>query len=356
MPQDFIVNRADLRDAGLASATPLEAGDGEIVLAIERFALTANNISYGMAGDMLGYWNFFPAPEGQGRIPAWGIARVTQCNHADIAVGDKFFGYVPMSEEVVMTPVDVSARGFSDGSAHRAQLPAIYQEYLAVTPANGFDGTSDDLQCILRILFVTSMHMDDHFAANDFFGASTLIIGSASSKTGYGLAFLASKRPGIKVVGLTSASNKAFVEGLGIYDTVLSYDEIGQLNTNEPSVYVDMSGNVGVLTQVHSHLGDALKNSTSVGATHWDAPRDGADSLPGPTPDFFFVPTHMVEHRERDGLAGHDVRIVAGSTAFYKAAQNWIDTQTHSFVDMGDTYALLLKGVSPKDGHIVVTG
>ncbi len=356
MPQDFIVNRADLREAGFASTAPLEAGDGEIVLAIERFALTANNISYGMAGDMLGYWNFFPAPEGKGRIPAWGIARVTQSNHPDIAVGDKFFGYVPMSDQVVMTPIDVSARGFSDGAAHRAQLPAIYQEYLAVTPANGFDGKSDDLQCILRILFVTSMHMDDHFAANDFFGASMLIIGSASSKTGYGLAFLASKRPGIKVVGLTSASNKTFVESLGIYDTVLAYDEIDQLSKEEPSVYVDMSGNVSVLTQVHSHLGDALKNSTSVGATHWDAPRDGADTLPGPTPDFFFVPTHMVEHRERDGLAGHDARIVDGSSAFYTAAKNWIDIQTHTFADMGDTYALLLKGVSPKDGHIVVTG
>ena len=340
MPQDFVVNRADLRDARLADTAALEPSEGQIVLEVERFALTANNISYGMAGDMLGYWNFFPAPEGKGRIPAWGIARVTKSAHPDIAVGDKFFGYVPMSTEVVMTPVDISARGFSDGAEHRAQLPPIYQEYLAVTPANGFDGKNDDLQCILRILFVTSMHMDDHFAANDFFGASTLIIGSASSKTGYGLAFLAGKRPGIKVVGLTSASNKGFVESLGIYDTVLAYDEISKLSKNEPSVYVDMSGNVSVLTQVHSHLGDALRNSTSVGAT----------------PDFFFVPTHMVAHRERDGLAGHDARIVEGSSAFYKAAQGWIDIQTHAFADMGDTYALLLKGVTPRDGHIVVTG
>ncbi|GAA6156300.1 DUF2855 family protein [Pyruvatibacter sp. HU-CL02332] len=356
MSQNFVVSRADLRDAKLAPAAPLEPAEGEVVLEIERFALTANNISYGMAGDMLGYWSFFPADDGFGRIPAWGIARVTKSAHAGVKVGDTFFGYVPMSNEVLMTPVDVSSRGFSDGAAHRAQLPAIYQEYLAVTPANGFDGKTDDLQCILRILFVTSMHMDDHFAANDFFGASTLIIGSASSKTGYGLAYLASKRPGIKVVGLTSPSNKAFVEGLGIYDTVLAYDEVEKLNQSEPSVYVDMSGNRDVLTRIHTHLGDALKNSTGVGATHWDAPRDDAAELPGPTPDFFFVPTHMVEHRERDGLAGHDARIVEGSTAFYGAAKNWIDIQMHAFADMSDTYASLLKGVSPKDGHIVVAG
>ena len=146
------------------------------------------------------------------------------------------------------------------------------------------------------------------------------------------------------------------MESLGIYDKVLAYDEVETLSQSEPSVYVDMSGNRDVLTRIHTHLGDALKNSTGVGATHWDAPRDDAAELPGPTPDFFFVPTHMVEHRERDGLAGHDARIVEGSTAFYGAAQNWIDIQTHAFADMSDTYASLLKGVSPKDGHIVVVG
>ncbi|MEQ8746621.1 DUF2855 family protein [Pyruvatibacter sp.] len=353
MTHDFVVSRADLRDARLAKAAPLKPGNGQVVLAVERFALTANNISYGMAGDMLGYWNFFPASEGLGRIPAWGIARVTKSNHPGITVGDRFFGYVPMSNEVLMMPVAVSARGFNDGSSHRADLPAIYQEYLAVTPANGFDGRTDDLQCILRILYVTSMHMDDHFAANGFFGASTLIIGSASSKTGYGLAYLAGKRPGVKVVGLTSESNKSFVEGLGLYDTVLSYDEVAKLPRSEPSIYVDMSGNRSVLAQVHAHLGDRLKNSTGVGATHWDAPRNDAAPLPGPVPDFFFVPTHMVEQREKDGLAAHDARIAEGSLAFCSVAENWVELRSHAFTDMGTTYASLLEGVVPGDGHIV---
>lgn len=355
MSQNFVVSRTDLRDAKFAPAAPLEPAEGEVVLEIERFALTANNISYGMAGDMLGYWSFFPADDGLGRIPAWGIARVTKSAHEGVSVGDKFFGYVPMSNEVLMTPVDVSARGFSDGAAHRAQLPAIYQEYLAVKPANGFDGQTDDLQCILRILFVTSMHMDDHFAANDFFGATNVIIGSASSKTGYGLAYLVNKRPGITVTGLTSPSNKAFVEGLGLYDTVLTYDEIASLDASVPSLYVDMSGNRGVLEQVHTQMGDALRNSTAVGATHWDASRE-AGELPGPVPDFFFVPTHMVEHRERDGLAAHDARIVTESTAFYEVARDWISLQTHSFADMDAAYGSLLKGVTPRDGHIVIAG
>jgi hypothetical protein len=355
MAQDFIVNRADLREAKMVDAPNADLQDGQVLLEVERFALTANNISYGMAGDMLGYWNFFPAADGWGRIPAWGIARVTRSAHPDITEGARFFGYMPMSHQVVMTPVDVSARGFSDGADHRAQLPPIYQEYLAVTSENGFDPSTDDLQCILRILFVTSMHLDDHLAAHDYFNANTLIIGSASSKTAIGLAWLAAKRPGLRVVGLTSAGNKEFVEGLGCYDTVLGYDEISSLDASAPSVYVDMSGNKAVLTQVHTHLGDTLKNSTGVGLTHWEsaAAPDAAEELPGPTPDFFFVPTHMVEHRERQGLAAHDARISAGAAAFYDFIRPHLAITPHSFADMEKTYASLLGGLSPTAGHMV---
>ncbi|NRA84799.1 MAG: DUF2855 family protein [Gammaproteobacteria bacterium] len=31
------------------------------VFEVDKFALTANNITYGMTGDTLGYWLFFPA-------------------------------------------------------------------------------------------------------------------------------------------------------------------------------------------------------------------------------------------------------------------------------------------------------
>jgi len=37
-----------------------ELAENELILKIDKFALTANNITYGMAGDSLGYWRFFP--------------------------------------------------------------------------------------------------------------------------------------------------------------------------------------------------------------------------------------------------------------------------------------------------------
>ena len=35
--------------------------DGEVLLQVEKFSFTANNVTYGVAGDSIGYWNFFPA-------------------------------------------------------------------------------------------------------------------------------------------------------------------------------------------------------------------------------------------------------------------------------------------------------
>ena len=53
-------------------------------LRVERFGLTANNVTYGAFGDQLGYWQFFAAPEGWGRIPVWGFGEVvaSRCGRA----------------------------------------------------------------------------------------------------------------------------------------------------------------------------------------------------------------------------------------------------------------------------------
>src|SRR6266576_1832460 len=42
---------------------------------------------------------------------------------------------------------------------------------------------------------------------NEFFGVTSVLLSSASSKTAFGLAHLLHARKGIKVIGLTSASN-----------------------------------------------------------------------------------------------------------------------------------------------------
>ena len=81
---DFEVNRADYRQTRIVDSPPPELANGQVRLAIERFAITTNNITYAVAGDMLDYWGFFPAPSPWGRIPAIGIGSVVESANADI--------------------------------------------------------------------------------------------------------------------------------------------------------------------------------------------------------------------------------------------------------------------------------
>ncbi|MFT5636348.1 MAG: hypothetical protein ACI89T_001812 [Cognaticolwellia sp.] len=58
--QVFEVEKSNLQNTRITSFTfeqPLL--ENEVVLKVDKFALTANNISYGVAGYTLGYWRFF---------------------------------------------------------------------------------------------------------------------------------------------------------------------------------------------------------------------------------------------------------------------------------------------------------
>ncbi len=87
---DFLVDRRDLsRTEFRSSPAPdmIELAPGEVLLEVERFSFTANNITYGVVGDQLGYWRFFPAQDEWGRIPVWGFARVLRSNSDGVAEG-----------------------------------------------------------------------------------------------------------------------------------------------------------------------------------------------------------------------------------------------------------------------------
>ena len=205
-----------------------------------------------------------------------------------------------MSSYLKVKAEHVTTRGFTDGAEHRAPLPPVYNQYALMTAGNGFNPDHDDHQMIYRPLFTTSFVLDDYLDDNDFFGASSVILSSASSKTAFGLAFLLHKNRDVKVIGLTSPSNREFVESMGIYDVVVSYDDIESLDASEPAAFVDMAGNRQVLETLHNHYQDNMKCSAGVGITHYDA-RDGADpaELPGANPAMFFAPS-QIEKRNKD--------------------------------------------------------
>jgi hypothetical protein len=273
------VRRNDLRTARIVGAAPAPLGDDQVRFTVERFGLTANNVTYAVLGDRLRYWTFFPSDEaGWGRVPAWGFARAVETHCAEVPEATRVFGYVPMGGEFVVTARRVDERGLRDGSPHRDELPAAYNAYRRAEP-----GSLDDATMVLQPLFITAVLL-----ARSLAGASRVVLSSASSKTALGTAYLL-RRAGIEVAGLTASAD--FVNTLEVYDEVAEYDAVEELE-RRPTTFVDLAGNASVRAAVHRHLRDALEASIVVGATHVDA-GGGTGTLPGPRPTFFFAPDHL---------------------------------------------------------------
>src|SRR5262245_45850753 len=125
--REIHISKSDLRIARAVDAAPSPLAEGTARLRLDLFALTANNITYAALGEgMLGYWAFFPAPEGWGRPPVWGFATVVQSNAPGLAEGARFYGYFPIAEMLDVSPVTIGTRGFTDGAPHRAAKAPLY--------------------------------------------------------------------------------------------------------------------------------------------------------------------------------------------------------------------------------------
>ncbi|MDU8928944.1 DUF2855 family protein [Alisedimentitalea sp. MJ-SS2] len=347
------VDQANITQAALHEvvSAPLQAG--QVRLALESFALTVNNVTYAATGFVIGYWKFFSTgADGQGIVPVWGVARVMESQNDAVAVGERYYGFYPMAEELVVLP-EAAPGGFIDKAAHRDGLPLVYNMYAAVRDSTP---QQDHLRALLQPLLATSYLLFDWLSDNGWFGAEQIIVGSASSKTGLGLAkFLAEPagRP-YRIVGLTSDGNRGFVEGLGACDQVLSYNEIGQLD-RVPSVYVDMAGNAEVKRVLHTHLGDMLRHSAAVGTSHWDKFEQPND-LPGPKPQFFFAPSQVAKRREDWGPGVIEREITAAWKRIAADASAWLEVIPHQGLDKApEVYARLAQGqAKPSEGHVVV--
>ncbi len=350
----FLVDKKNIHNHSISEAESTKIGDNEVLLKIDHFAFTANNITYAAFGDAMKYWDFFPAQNNNGRVPVWGFADVIESNCEGVNVGERLYGYYPMSSHLKITPVNASGAGFSDGSSHRQHLSPIYNFYSRTTGDAGYVADMEDLQMIFRPLFMTSFLIDDFLDDNDFFGAEQVVLSSASSKTAYGLAFLLALRKNVKVIGLTSSGNKSFVAAMGSYDTTISYDEISILDANKKTVFVDMAGNGTVRTNVHHHFADNLKYSCSVGASHWDQ-MGSNEGLPGAKPTLFFAPAQGQKRNQDWGAEGFQKRTGQAWLKFIAKAQGWTNVVTSEGTDkMSEVYDAVLKGnASPKDGHIL---
>lgn len=365
---DFLVRRDDLHATRIRSLPFDTPADGDVLLQVDRFAMTANNVTYAAFGDAMSYWDFFPSnDEGWGRVPVWGFGTVLASKSEGVAVGERFYGYYPMSTHVLMRPVRVKDSGFVDGSAHREKLHPLYNHYTRNSTDALHDATREEVQMLLRPLFITSFVIDDFLADDNFFGARAVMLSSASSKTAYGLAWqLSLRRPdGPEVIGLTSPGNVRFVGGLGCYDRVVTYDAFAAPAStgfaNLPVVYVDFAGDRVLRANLHHHFGDAMRYSCAVGSSHWDAERatDEGEPLPGARPTFFFAPAQIKKRSAEWSAEGFQRRFADAWHAFtarvVDPAKPWMNiTHGEGTAAVEHVYRDLLEGrAKPDDGRIV---
>jgi hypothetical protein len=353
---DFEVKRADVRESRVVESEPPALEPGQALLRIDAFGLTANNITYAVMGDAMKYWDFFPSsePARWGRIPVWGFADVIATANDDLADGTRVYGYLPMSTHLVVTPGRIDPNGFVDQSPHRATLPGAYNGYSRANDDPVHDPAHEDHRMILWPLFFTSFLIDDFLDDKAFFGAAEVVLSSASSKTAIGTAFLLDAREPVRVVGLTSPGNIDFVEGLGVYDRVVPYDEVNALG-DAPALYIDIAGDAAVRAAVHREYRDRLTHSMLVGATHWDEPPAAPADLPGPAPAFFFAPDQIVKRTKEWGRAGLDERVAEAWRRYVEFVDGWLEIRRRAGpAAVEATYRELVDGrTDPAIGHVL---
>ncbi len=346
------VDRADHGRTRLFETEDPPLEEGQVRLRVDRFAVTANNITYAAMGDAFGYWDFFPAEKGWGRVPAMGWADLVESRHPDVAVGGRYYGWYPMADQVTMT-VSSSNHGFRDDGPNRQAHAPVYRAFLdtRLDPLYepGTDG--EDRHALLRGLFITGFAAEEFFAANRYFDADQVIVLSASSKTAVGFAHCAAGRGAARLVGVTSAGNAGFVSSLGLYDSVVAYDRLDTV-APVPSVAIDMAGNTTVLAAVHQHLSDRLHYSMTVGMSHHDAPPARVEA--GPKPELFFAPTEIGRMMSEWGRDEYGRRTGAALFSFIDHSRSWLSVE-HRFGPQAArrTWSEVRDGrVPPDEGRI----
>ncbi len=349
------LGRTRLVDAPAAALAP-----GGARLRVDRFGLTSNNVSYGVTGDLLGYWTFFPASTDDGdgtrwgRVPVWGFAEVIESRSDDLVEGERLFGYLPMSDELVIEVGSPRPQSVDDVAPHRAALAGPYNAYQRCAADPLYRANREDVHLLLYPLFFTSFLIDDFLEANGDDGAEQVVVSSASSKTAAGVGHQLRAR-GQKAVGLTSSRNAAFCRSLGAWDEVVEYGDVEGLAV-VPSVFVDVAGDPAVVHAVHARLGDDLRRSMIVGDTHWDANERAAGGLSGPKPEFFFAPSQVSARNREWGPEELGRRLGAAWETYADWVASWLNIETVLGLDevAGAWRGLVVGPVDPRVGTVCV--
>ena len=364
---EFQIRRDDLTKTRIVnsgdSPEEFDLAAGEILVKVDSFAFTANNITYGAMGDQIGYWQFFPAADNAdgewGILPVWGFADVVASMADDIPAGDRLYGYFPPANFLKMVPTSISPARFIDGSEHRSSLPPGYNMYRRVLAEPGYNRKADNERSLLYPLHLTSFCLWDALQDKGWHGAEQVLILSASSKTSIGLAYaIAADDASPTCIGVTSERNKELVDALGLYDACTVYDAITDIDAGKATVIVDMSGNRPLLGALHKHLGDNMKHCINVGLTHWEefANEAGSEDIRMDRCEFFFAPGHIQKRMAEWGPAEFNTRSGKFLAETATKSSSWLKTlPIEGLAGLSGKFTDICDGRLRADEGVIVT-
>ena len=351
----FQVEKQNFYKVSLKQEELLDLKEGEIRLKIDRYAFTANNISYAVSGFLLGYWKFFPTKQPYGIIPAWGYAEVVASKQEEVKVGERIYGFYPMSTYCTLQPTNVNPYTFTDGAPHRSTLPAFNNNYTRVLPTSELH--QEELQNHVPMIYplvATSFLLYQFLKSQEFLGAEQVIITSASAKTSLGLAYMLSQHKaadGKKIVGLTSVENMDFVNSTNYYDEVIAYDNYTSISKDK-LVVIDIRGNRNFLINLSNEFEEQIVHIARVGVADWTKMGLHSDI---PKAELFFAPNILKAYFKKHGPVKAMQMINKAAVQFMQDMKNTIEVEFISDKEqLTNLYLDMVNGkVNPRKGYIV---
>lgn len=262
------------------SAKPDYCPPNHVLIKVDRFGFSANNITYQSLGEHphFRYFDFHPAPEAEGvsqkshgLIPVWGFGTVVTSTHPKIREGERVYGYLAPTRYLLVpvSPSDVNKHAFYVPRPHLPADRRPYNQLLRCETDPQYTPTpyAEDLTMLYRPLFWTSYWCEDWLHASEYRGGvDSILISSASSKTAFCLAYLIKKRISrselnttVKIIGLTSKRNVGFTQRLNLYDEVLDYDSFTASQAMSQGkdrrwIYADVAGNDDLNKRICAHF------------------------------------------------------------------------------------------------------
>ncbi len=346
---ELLVKRDDLDVTEVRQVETPELATDQVELAVERLALTTNNVTYARWGDIgPSFWKSFPATDpAWGRLPVWGFARVTRSRHPDFSVGTRFFGLLPSSSHHVVLPAPVS-NGFVDTTPDRHFPHPWYQTFRSA----GDVDSRDDRRTLLRPVYPASFLGADFVAGKAGDDGLTVLVTSASSKVAIGIAHRLHGNANVRTVGVTSEHNREFVAGLGLYDSVVGYPDLPAVTIDGPVACVDISGDNEVLAAVHGKFRESLVHFALLGWTHSAMP---PSELADPAPETFFAPAVEGMAIEAEGEDAYFARYQAAEDEFVDATESWLTVVNNGGPDaVAAVFHSLVNGTHPANSGTVL--